>query len=108
MDTKTQIDEYFDEARAVLTDVLSQRKTGSRIGQTATKTPDRALRRVPLMKASDKGTPTALMGALFHSWKTTFQKKMLCDAMQRVSPKDRCNLVTAEQIRMMMNSQEFK
>lgn len=108
MDTKTQIDEYFDEARAVLTDVLSQKKTGARIGQTATKTPDRALRRVPLMKASDKGGTTVSMGELKQLWGTAFRSKMMHDAMQRLSPKDRRNLATDEQIHAMINSKGFK
>jgi hypothetical protein len=111
MDISKQINKELDEVKAVLMETLKKKKTGARQaapGKTDTRTTRDGFKRVPLMKESQRGGATASMGTLFQTWGVAFKNKMIYTAMQRLSPKGRCNLVSAEQLQMMMNSKEFK
>lgn len=117
MDISKQINKECDEAKVMLMEALSQKKTGVRIIQAAIKTPynpdtsaARALRiqTHTVMKESQRGGPVASMGTPYQLWEVAFKNKMMHDARQRLSPKDRSRLVTSEQMQLMMNLKEFK
>jgi len=101
MDMSEQINKEVAEVKAALLEAMSQKKSGAKIRQAATKTPDnaRSARRVPLMEASGKGGPAVSMGEMKQSWGATFKNHLMQRAIQMVDPKRRSGLITSEQLK---------
>lgn len=91
MDIRTQINKELDEAKAVLMEALSQKKTGARQAAPGKTWP------------SSLVTSSRLQGTLFQTWEAAFKNKMIRNAMQRIGPKGRRGLVTAERLQMIIS-----